>query len=73
MWEQIHIESFYSKDGRYERLFILKGPTYPCCFYVGPGRGTHIGVVPMFNETNFYHRDEESALTALVEMVEELK
>jgi len=68
-WQLQLKEQFVSTDGCIEELCILKGPTYPCEFYAGPIISNSIwGVRPRFNATAFYHRTEDEALNALIEM-----
>lgn len=70
-WKVQLKERFVSLDGSTEELFVLKGPTYPCEFYAGPIISNMLGAVtPRFNATSFYHRTEDEALTALIEMRE---
>lgn len=69
-WKVLYEEGFSSKDGRWERLFILEGPTSPAKFYVGPGQDYPI--IPRFNGTEFYHRTEDAAMDAFIEMKDQL-
>ena len=70
-WRLLIEESFYSADGHHERLAVLEGPTYPARYYVGPYFAGN-SLSPRFNSTEFYHRTEDAALLALIEMVESL-
>ena len=65
-WKVLYEEGFASKDGRWEQLFLLEGPTYPARFYVGPGQ--NYPIVPRLNGTEFYHRTEDDAMNAFIEM-----
>ena len=68
-WVVQLMERFVSRDGLVEELHILKGPTYPCEYYAGPILTNTIGaVMPRWNGTGFYHRTEDEALAALIEM-----
>lgn len=51
---------------------ILKGPTFPCCYYAGmwSQSRTTDEVWPLWNDPRYYHRTEDEALDALIKMRE---